>query len=42
MKDILSYDDVVELEGFRIQKGINVHPKNKPYTVLKVNGDSHY
>ncbi|NCN52816.1 HNH endonuclease [Candidatus Parcubacteria bacterium] len=34
MQDILSYDDIVLIEGFRIQKGINVHPKNKPYTVL--------
>lgn len=34
MKDVLSYNDIVKEEGFRIQKGINVHPKDKNYTVL--------
>lgn len=34
MKDVLTYDDIVRLEGFRIQKGINIHPKEKPYTIL--------
>lgn len=34
MKDVLSYDDIVLTEGFRIQKGINVRPKDKPYTIL--------
>jgi hypothetical protein len=34
MQDILSYDDIVAIEGFRIQKGINVRPKDKPYSIL--------
>lgn len=34
MKDVLTYDDVVALEGFRIQKGINIHTNEKPYTIL--------
>lgn len=34
MKEVLTYDDLVAIEGFRIQKGINVHPKDRPYTVL--------
>ena len=34
MKDILSYADIVEIEGFNVQKGINVRPNKKPYTIL--------
>jgi len=34
MKDILSYADIVEIEGFNVQKGINVRPKDKQYTIL--------
>jgi|ETN02SMinimDraft_2_1059926.scaffolds.fasta_scaffold104117_1 hypothetical protein len=34
MKDILTYDEVVAIEGYRIQKGINVRTKDKTYTAL--------
>lgn len=34
MKDILSYANIIEIEGFNVQKGINVRPIDKPYTIL--------
>ena len=34
MKDIISYPELVEREGFNIQRGMNFRPKGKNYSIL--------
>lgn len=34
MKDIISYTDVIQNEGFNIQHGMNFRPIGKPYSIL--------
>ncbi len=34
MRDIISYTDVVQNEGFNIQHGMNFRPQGKPYSIL--------
>lgn len=34
MKDILSYNEVVQKEGFNIQRGMNFRPQGKRYSIL--------
>lgn len=34
MKDILSYNELVSLEGFNVQRGMNYRPQNRKYSVL--------
>lgn len=34
MKDVLTYTEVVQKEGFQIQKGMNFRPMDKDYSIL--------
>lgn len=34
MKDILTYNEVVNIEGFNVQRGMNYRPQNRRYSIL--------
>ncbi|MFH1509215.1 MAG: HNH endonuclease [bacterium] len=34
MKDILKYNEIVEREGFNVQRGMNFRPQNNNYSIL--------